>query len=813
MRRVVSGAGVPAWAVAAVAAAAMVGGYFALPSGTVQSVGYDVVGFASVIAVWLGVRLNRPADRLTWWLFAAGSLCSVAADSVYTAAGTLNVELPTPSITDALYLAAYPFLFLAVLRLGRRVATTGSRGRWLDAAIVSVAALALSWHLLMNSYAHDNTLTAIGKLTLMAYPVMDLGIVFILVSALLFASVQGTAARLVTVAMVLMLAGDFIYDLLVLRDGYTDGMLLDATWLLNYALIGVAALHPSMAAAPNLARQEHRRRASWVPLMAVAGLVAPILLIIMSVRHEYADVPVLAILVSVMVVLTTARMAGTFDRMRRQAAQLQARTEELRARTEHLQTALLERDSLAADLRHRAFHDSLTGLANRELLRDRIEHALAATGRDHSAVALMLVDLDGFKTVNDSLGHETGDSLLVSAAAHISAVVRPGDTVARLGGDEFVVLMDRITDQADVIAATERVLAALNRPHPVGDHSLTLSGSAGVAIGTSTTNPGQLLSEADAAMYEAKANGRNRYQIYQPALGHRVAERLQISAALPAALEAAQFYLEYQPTYTLGTGRLRGFEALARWRHPTLGLVAPLRFVPLVEETGLIVPFGRWVLNAACQAAAGWTTDPRHGPTIGVNVSALQLRDPGFVKDLRSALTAADLPGERLVIELTESTLVTDPDHTIAVLSHVKRLGVRIAIDDFGTGYSSLSQLQRFPVDALKIDKSFVDRLDDPAANGQAFIAAIVELANRLDITTLAEGIETESQYHALIGMGCDAGQGYLLSRPVSAAATAELIARNYASDVTGVASAQGRMPGRLRLPLAMPEPSQAIGG
>ena len=752
-------------------AAALIVGYFMLPSGSVQSVGYDVVGLVTLLAIWLGVRLNRPADRMTWWLFGLGSLCSVAADSFSTAAGFANVDLSTPSIADALYLLAYPFLIWAVLRLGRRAGTAGWRGRSLDAAIVAVAALALSWHLLMNSYASDDTLSSAAKLTLIAYPIMDTGIVFILVSALLFTASANTATRLVTAAMIVTLVGDFAYDLMVLHGVYRDGMWVDATWLVNYALIGVAALHPSMASVPEPPEPHRARHLSWVALMAVTGLTVPGMLITLSTRHEYTDVRVLAILMSVMVVLAAARMNNIFSGMRRQAARL-------RTQTETLQTALRERDRLAEDLRHQALHDSLTGLANRELLRDRIEHALDSTSRSRHAVALVLFDLDGFKIVNDSLGHQTGDRLLVSVAARLNDVLRPSDTIARLGGDEFVVLMDDISDSADAITATERMLAAVNQPHPIGTQSLTLSASAGIAIGSAQSSPDQLLSEADAAMYGAKERGRNCYQLYRPALGRRVSERMQLTSALPEALDTDQFHLDYQPIYTLATGELRGLEALARWRHPTLGLISPLRFIPILEETGLIVRFGRWVLDTACRTAARWMPDPQQGPRVGVNVSALQLQDPNFVADVRAALSAAGLPGQRLVLELTESSLVANPDHTKAVMAYMQSLGVQIAIDDFGTGYSSLSQLQRFPVDTLKIDKSFVDRLDDHTATGETFITAIVELAKHLNIATLAEGIETEQQRHILTRIGCDAGQGNLLSPPVSAAQAAQIARR-----------------------------------
>lgn len=774
------------WNVALVVGLVLTAAYFALPGGLVQSVGYNVIGLLTVGAVLAGVRRNRPADKLTWWLFAIGSLSSIAADVVVTVYTSLGGELATPSLSDALYLAAYPFLFCAVLRLGHRAAGLVSRERWTDAAIVSLGALALTWHLLMHSYAHDSTLNTAGKLTLLLYPTMDIGVLFIVVSSLLFAGVRGAAPKIIGVAMAIMLGGDFGYDLLAQHDAYTAGSFIDSTWLINYVLIGVAALHPSMARVRALERQVPRGRMSWMPILVLAGFSTPTLLLVESLSGADADVPVLASLSLVLACLVTARMSWLFGSMRKQARQLTARTESL-------QLALVERDNLAADLRHQAFHDNLTGLANRALLHDRIEHALARSEREYEMISLILIDLDGFKNVNDSLGHKAGDSLLITVADRMSAMVRPGDTVARLGGDEFAVLMESVGDHSDTIAVADRLVAALREPCEVDDHSIALSASAGITFGTSEKSTEQLLSESDAAMYEAKACGKNRHEVFEPWMRSRVVERLQVTGAFAGAIERNEFYLDFQPIFALDVGRLTGFEALLRWQHPQLGLVPPLRFIPLAEETGFIVPLGRWVLNAACHAAMAW---PGVGvgvgaPSIAVNVSARQVQDPTFVGDVCDALTGSGLPAERLTLEITESMLAGDLDVTIAVLDELKQMGISIAIDDFGTGYSSLSHLRRFPFDILKIDKSFIDHLDGTHAEGGAFVEAIIRLARQLDVALVAEGIEVRSQRDALTGMGCDSGQGFLLSRPLDARRAGRLARRAAAGEtLTGFAPA-----------------------
>ncbi len=766
------------WKVALVVGGVLTAAYFALPRGLVQSVWYDGIGVVSVAAIAIGIRLNRPPDRATWWLFAVGSLCSIGADVVATVYQSVDVVVPVPSIADVLYLAAYPFYICAVLRLSHRAGRRASRERWVDAAIVTLGATALAWHVLMASYAHDATVSMVGRLTLLSYPVMDIGVVFIVVSALFFAEVRGAAAKLIGAAMVVMLLGDVGYDLLAQHDAYTSGDLIDVTWLLNYVLIGVAAMHPSMVGARSAVRSARQGQLAWMPVAAFLGFAVPLtLLLIGGVSGANNEVPELTSLAIVMGLLVAVRVIWMFTALRHQAAQLLVRSQSL-------QESLRERDSLAADLRHQAFHDDLTGLANRALLHDRVDHALARLERESGMAALMLFDLDGFKNVNDSLGHRAGDALLTTVSRRIAALVRPGDTIARLGGDEFVVLMDNVPDRTDAISVSERIISALREPSSVGECSVALSASGGVTFGTAAASTEQLLSEADAAMYEAKARGRNRYQVFEASMRSQIVERLQLTNAFAGALEQSQFYLDYQPIFALRDGRLKGFEALVRWQHPELGLLSPLRFIPLAEETGFIVALGRWVLNAACRAATTWTDATAGCPTVAVNVSARQLQDPGFVADVRDTLSHSGLPGQRLLLEITESVLVRDPDQTVEVLNRLKQMGISIAIDDFGTGYSSLSHLRRFPVDILKIDKSFVDHLNGAHTEGRAFVEAIIALARQLGVAAIAEGIEHTTQHTTLTEMGCDDGQGYLMSRPLDLHAATDL-ARQAAAGAT----------------------------
>jgi diguanylate cyclase (GGDEF)-like protein/PAS domain S-box-containing protein len=427
-----------------------------------------------------------------------------------------------------------------------------------------------------------------------------------------------------------------------------------------------------------------------------------------------------------------------------------------------------ERRQLERDLTHQAFHDSLTGLANRVLFQDRVQHSLARADRHGGLVGVLIIDLDDFKIINETMGHHIGDELLVAVAGRLQGVLRAADTAARLGGDEFAALIEDATHSSEIDEVAQRIVAALAKPFGLGHETVSSAASVGVATTTEASTAEELLRQADMALYVAKGAGKNQSRRYQATLHTALVERLELRTALDHAVSEGAFALHYQPIVALATGDLVGFEALVRWPHPTRGLVPPGEFIEVAEECGLIVPIGAWVLDHALETTASWlaATPPGRLQYVSVNVSARQFRSPRFAAMVGEALERFGVPRSALMLEITESLLLRDDEQVWADLTALRDSGVRIAIDDFGTGYSSLSYLRKFPIDVLKIDKSFIDDLVS-SEQQRAVVDAIVRLAQTLNLTVVAEGIEEPAQRDLLAEMGCPLGQGYLFSRPV----------------------------------------------
>ncbi len=418
-----------------------------------------------------------------------------------------------------------------------------------------------------------------------------------------------------------------------------------------------------------------------------------------------------------------------------------------------------------------ATHDPLTGLPNRTLILDRVEQMLARAQRSHTPVAALFIDVDNFKSINDTLGHGVGDELLRAVAARLEGVVRHADALGRLGGDEFVVIAQELSLAAGPELVAERLLEALAHPFnlgPQGETRLTVTASIGVAAGQRASAE-ELLRDADIAMYRAKWDGKNRYAVFESGMQDTLQNRMELDMDLRDAVANGEFFLAYQPTFTLSDMVPRGVEALIRWKHPKRGVVQPDAFIPALEETGLITEVGKWVLHEACRQAAHWR-DAGHPIGMAVNVSGRQLDTDELITDIRLALADSGLDAGALTIEITETTLMRNIEATVRRLTEIKRLGVRIAIDDFGTGYSSLAHLQQFPVDALKIDRSFISGLRSNK-EGETLIRTLVQLGKALSIETFAEGIEQQRELSLLRLEECDNGQGFLFARPLDVAA------------------------------------------
>ncbi len=437
--------------------------------------------------------------------------------------------------------------------------------------------------------------------------------------------------------------------------------------------------------------------------------------------------------------------------------------------------------AMSIQMTHSAQHDVLTSLPNRLLLNDRITQSIAVARRQKKHIAVIFLDLDRFKYINDSLGHAIGDELLKSVSKRLLANVRGSDTVSRQGGDEFVILLSEIAYPEDAATSAQKLLLSLSAPHLLGGQELHIGGSIGISLypadGTDTE---MLIKNADTAMYHAKESGRNNFQFFTPAMNLKSVERQSLEGSLRCALERGEFLLDYQPKVNLETGEITGVEALIRWQQPNRGLIPPAQFVPIAEDCGLIIPIGRWVLREACRQARAWQVEGLPPLPIAVNVSAVEFRHKGFVEGVRTILSETGLPAQYLELELTEGVLMEDAESATSVLLELKAMGVHLAVDDFGTGYSSLSYLRKFPIDALKIDQSFIHQ-NTTTPDEAAIVSAVIAMGRSLKLRVVAEGVETLEELMVLQGLQCDEAQGFYFSRPVAAAQFADLLQKGTA--------------------------------
>ena len=876
------------------------------------------VVLTSTAAVAVGARRNRPR-RAAPWLLWGGGIFAFGAGSITAAVLDAMHETAFPSVADAIFLGAcFPLLVVGLATLTRSGAAVRDRASLLDAAILTAGAGFLSWVFLITPYLDNPQLSAVEKAISIAYPLCDILLLGIL-SRIAVGGVRNTSVVLLMVSGTALLAADTLYGLSQLNGDFQSGGATDAGWLLFYVFGGASALHPSMVGLTEpkvlrAARGGARRTAAGIAVLGTASLVAPAVLLAEALRGPVYHGIVIALVSTLLTLLTAARVGTVSATLRRSVA----RERELRLACEALlsatsldavdsgvqtavsrllpqhtphravlsfapaaesaviadplatpgtplamryrtelpallaqqftgfelalhcplsvagrpigdlyvaadETALISlqdaapvlagqaasvvhtiylnqevnRRGVEEALLRRAYLDPLTGLGNRPAFQEAVARAVEAAQRSDVPAAILVLDVDDFKIVNDSMGPIVGDGLLVQIASRLVTAVAPANgVVARLAGDEFGIVFQAVQSGGSASEASraavrldevlEWLSATFTEPFSVSESIVTVQISIGVATTETAADSHQLQSQADVALGAAKAAGKGRWRRYEASLHAEVLERRQLRADMDQALADNTFQVYYQPIVDLATGATRGLEALARWPHPTRGMVPPDRFIGIAEESGLIVPLGAWVLRTSIASAAQWRRQfPHRPPYVSVNVSVRQFRTPRFVDQVLDELETAGLPPELLTLEITESLLLGDDEQITRDLVALRQAGVKISIDDFGTGYSSLSYLHRVAVDTLKLDKSFVDALGTSPRQLE-LVHGIIQLARTLRIDVVAEGIETAADRQLLIDAQCDLGQGYLFARPMPPAEADNYLRREAEPETVG---------------------------
>ncbi|MGO9876461.1 MAG: putative bifunctional diguanylate cyclase/phosphodiesterase [Acidimicrobiia bacterium] len=712
---------------------------------------------SAMVATLIGLRVHRPHRRWPFVLILCGFVLFVAGGAARESLHTLgNLSSSRSIIPDALTIPGYVLVAIALLGFARARRGGGADlDSLLDALLASLASLAFVWaYLIAPALEHHHAPLRV-RVVLAVYPAMSVFFVAVAMQIMFVGGRQRPLAqRLLLLAMSSMLLGDIVYTFIDARVASLPPRVIDLPYAVAYLAYGACVLHPSMRElCEPVPRTEHTPTRMRLLLVSVAlGLPAVVIL------SKNSMLPSDRIgLIAITATLTSAAILRVFRSLR-----AHARSEER--------------------LTDQATHDALTGLPNRLLVFERLAQALAHREGTDTLLALLFLDVDRFKLVNDSLGHSLGDELLVGVAQRLRSAAPTSSLVGRVGGDEFVVIMQDVTSLEQARDTAERLRACFDTPFQMRDAELFASASLGVAVAgpDSPADAESILRDADTAMYQAKAAGRDAVAIFDAEMRDRATTRARLEGDLHRALEHGELALHYQPVVSVASHDVVGFEALLRWNHPHLGTVPPLDFIPIAEDTGLIVPIGAWVLETACEQLAQWRRELPHGDAlfVAVNVSARQLRDPLLVDTITSKAARAHVSPSDIRLELTESMLMDQSSGPREKLRALRDVGFRISIDDFGTGYSSLAYLRTFQVDEVKIDKSFVDDLDRPDTAEESLVAAIVAMANALGISTTAEGVETPRQAERLAVLRVDAAQGYVFSRPAAADQIPGVVAR-----------------------------------
>ena len=729
------------WRVYLVLGAIAVATYLLIPAGAARDgVATELIGLSAVVAIVIGVYLYRPRAASAWLLLAAGQLAFVVGDALFAYQEYVAHTSPFPSIADICYLGGYPLLGAGLVLLTRARAPLRNLSAFIDAAAITTSLTLVSWLFIMSPIAHDQTLTPAGRLISLSYPLGDVLLLAIGLRILMGANKRPPAYLLLGGGILFLLVADSAYLGALQAGDYVSGGVIDLGWLASYVLFGAAALHPSMKAlSTRVSESLPRLTPARLVVLACASIAAPAMLAVQYVRGVSLEIPVVASSSALLFLLVIARMA------------LLVRGHETRG----------------AELERRSLYDPVTGLANRALFLKLLTEALVTDGRTPPAV--VLIGIENLKLVNEGVGRASGEELLRTVTERLQRLLRQGDTCAR-AGDDFAVLVEDVAVESPLRVATRLVEALRLSVRLSNEHETTIDVRAGVVTATGEEDAEILLRNAEVALSRARQLGSDSVQLFEPGMHTAVYERIVLKGQLERALAEGQFFLYYQPIIDLSRGGLWGVEALIRWQHPERGLVSPDDFIPLAEETGLIVPIGQWVLEEGLRQAAAWsqmTSFPSFSVTI--NLSRRQLGSPELVATVARAIRETGVSPAGIVLEITETALADDIDSALRTLCALKNLGVRIAIDDFGTGYSSLQYLRQVPADIIKIAKPFVDGVYVRDSDEYRVAHAIVHLGDAFGLQTLAEGIEDREQFERMRELGCELGQGYYFSRPIPA--------------------------------------------
>jgi diguanylate cyclase len=696
---------------------------------------------------WLGASL----------FLGLGILSYVGGQGVWSFYQLVAHQTPFPSYADLVFLTSYPLLLLGVMRISVRPLPGISRLRvGLDAFMMMTAIITFSWYFILGPTLLQGSTSLLAKVVSTAYPCSDL--ILLLCVILLWLRQDDRALRpvllLLSLGLLTLVLTDSIYDYLNVQGNFVIGGLIDPLWSLSFQLVGLSVVALRRVPKLPLAVSPQRSRSLWQTLLPYA-LIPALILLLLYVWWTPGNNTL-----ETGVYIGTALLVGLV--LVRQIVAIQ-----------ELHALYVNNDVLASanrQLEVQATHDALTGLPNRNLLQRRLEQVIHLARKSRIPAALLLVDLDRFKEVNDTLGHDIGDLLLQEVGPRLQGHLRPTDLLTRLGGDEFAIVLPT-TDADLAIQVTQTLLEALSVPFLIGEHAFDVGGSIGIALtpefGFESTT---LLRCADVAMYVAKRS-QSGYVVYSQEIDHHSPRKLTLMNELRQTIANDGLLLYYQPKVSLFLGQIIGVEALVRWPHPVHGLIPPDDFIPLAERTGLIGPLTRWVLERAIRQCRDWERGGLH-LKMAVNLSTRTLYDPELLDTVTDLLQANKVAPSRLILEITEGTLMDDPERAHVALTHLRDSGVSIALDDFGTGYSSLAYLKRLPLDEIKIDKTFVLGLDtDVNPTDLAIVRAVVAMARPLQCEVVAEGVESQEVWKLLRELGCDLAQGYYLSRPLPAAA------------------------------------------